>query len=74
MNLKKLMSQNPELLKGQTREEIISIFGNGHLPEQNGSILVYIIGKTLLNRKGIALILDFDENGKVEKFLKIKND
>lgn len=61
-------------LKGKSRIEIIELLGKKFHPESNeDDILVYIVDKTCLNRKGMALYIEFNKEGKADTIYKQYN-
>ena len=61
-------------LKGKNRLEIIKLLGRNFHPEsKEDDILVYIVDRTIFNRKGMALYIEFNKEGKADTIYKQYN-
>lgn len=69
--MKKAIIRNPDILKGKTKEEVLSLLGDHYESEYGGDMWVYFFKKMWFTRKEKAIIIAFDHDGIVEEAKKI---
>ena len=62
----------PEKVKGKSEDDIIKLYG---IPDiKDTKTIIYIVDRTIFNRKGKAVILDFNSEGFCINVVKVRNE
>lgn len=62
----------PEKVKGKSKDEVIKLYGMPDITDTR--TIIYIVDRTIFNRNGKAVILDFNSEGLCTNIVKIRND
>lgn len=62
----------PEQVKGKSEEDIIKLYGIPDIADTR--TIIYIVDRTIFNRKGKVIILNFNSEGVCSNVVKMRND